>query len=107
MSNIGLPGVTTNVSLDALPTHGQTVAYRRYWAPYLRSMMEYSWAWQEYPTYALLFTPGSASATSLNSKMEQAIVNLIWSPFAQYKERPGRHCLGLDPAAVSQQLEHR
>lgn len=33
----------------------------------------------------LLFAPGTASATSLNSTMQQAIVNLIWSPFAELR----------------------
>ena len=42
-------------------------------------------AWQQYPSYALMFAPGSASATFLNSNMEQAIVNLIWSPFAELR----------------------
>ena len=32
-----------------------------------------------------MFAPGSASATFLNSNMEQAIVNLIWSPFAELR----------------------
>jgi hypothetical protein len=48
----------------------------------LRSNFVYSYAWQQYPSYALFFVPGSAAATGLNSNMEQAIVNLIWSPFA-------------------------
>ena len=29
--------------------------------------------------------PGSVSATSLNNNMQQAIVNLIWSPFAELR----------------------
>ncbi len=82
LSNVGLPGTTSDFSLDALPTYGATVAYRHFWMPELRSNFVYSYAAQQYPSYALLFTPGSASATALNTNMEQAIVNLIWSPFA-------------------------
>lgn len=84
LSNIGLP--VTNFSLDALPTYGATVAYRRFWIPQLRSNIAYSWAWQEYPSYALAFIPGSPSAVFLNNNMQQGIVNLIWSPFAQYHD---------------------
>ena len=83
LSNIGLPGTATDFDIDALPTYGVTGAYRRFWTPQLRSNFVYSYAWQQYPSYALLFTPGSVAATSLNSNMQQAIVNLIWSPFAQ------------------------
>jgi hypothetical protein len=85
LSNIGLPGVTNNFSLDPLPTYGASIAYRRFWMPELRSNFVYSYAWQNYPSYALLFVPGSAAATGLNTNMEQAIVNLIWSPFAVQK----------------------
>jgi hypothetical protein len=85
LSNVGLPGTATSFSFDPLPTHGATVAYRRFWTPQVRSNFVYSYAWQDYPTYALLFTPGSISATSLNSTMQQAIVNLIWSPFAELR----------------------
>jgi DcaP outer membrane protein len=85
LSNIGLPGVGTDASLDALPTYGATVAYRRFWTPQLRSNFAYSAAWQEYPSYALMFVPASASATSLNATMQQGIANLIWSPFAELR----------------------
>jgi DcaP outer membrane protein len=84
LSNIGLPGVT-DFTLDPLPTYGASVAYRRFWTPQLRSNFVYSYAWQQYPSYALFFVPGSASATLLNTTMEQAIVNLIWSPFAELR----------------------
>ena len=84
LSNIGLPGAF-DVTLDALPTYGATAAYRHFWMPELRSNFVYSYAWQQYPSYALFFVPGSVSATSLNSNMEQAIVNLIWSPFAELR----------------------
>jgi hypothetical protein len=83
LSDIGLPGTATDFSLDPLPTWGVTAAYRRFWMTQLRTNVAYSYARQDYPSYALLFTPGSASAVLLNSKMEQAIVNLIWSPFAE------------------------
>ena len=82
LTNLGLTNATTDFTQDALTTYGATVAYRRFWTPQLRSNLAYSYARQEYPSYALGFTPGSISATSLNSEMQQAIVNLIWSPFA-------------------------
>jgi hypothetical protein len=85
LSNIGLAGVVSDFSFDPIQSYGVTVAYRRFWTPQVRSSFVYSHAWQEYPSYALAFTPGSASATSLNSDMQQAIANLIWSPFAQQR----------------------
>jgi hypothetical protein len=86
LSNIGLPGTAFDFSLDPLPTYGATAAYRHFWGmPELRSNFVYSYAWQQYPSYALFFVPGSVSATSLNSNMQQAIVNLIWSPFAELR----------------------
>jgi hypothetical protein len=85
LSNIGLPGTAFDFSVDALPTYGATAAYRHFWIPELRSNFVYSYAWQQYPSYALFFVPGSVSATSLNTNMEQAIVNLIWSPFAELR----------------------
>ncbi|WP_426614353.1 DcaP family trimeric outer membrane transporter [Bradyrhizobium sp. McL0616] len=84
LSNIGLPGVV-DPSLDALPTYGASAGYRHFWTPQVRSNFVYSYAWQQYPSYAQLFVPGSASATSLNSTMQQGIVNLIWSPFAELR----------------------
>jgi hypothetical protein len=80
-----LPGTAFDFTFDALPTYGTTAAYRRFWMPELQSNFVYSYAWQQYPSYALLFTPGSVPTTSLNSNMEQAIVNLIWSPFAELR----------------------
>lgn len=80
LSSIGLPGTT--FSFDAVPTYGFTAAYRRFWTTQVRSNVAYSYARQDYPSYGLEFPPGSAAATSLNSNMQQAIVNLIWSPFA-------------------------
>jgi DcaP outer membrane protein len=84
VSNIGLPGVTS-VSLDPVTSYGASVAYRRFWSPQLRSTFAFSYAQQNYPAYALLFTPGTAATTSINSKLDQAIVNLIWSPFAELR----------------------
>jgi len=81
LSNIGLPG--TAVSLDAIPTYGFTMAYRRFWTTQVRSNAAYSYARQDYPSYASEFTSGSAAATGLNRTMQQAVVNLIWSPFAE------------------------
>src|SRR5262245_57784457 len=73
LSNIGLPGVA-DFSFDALPTYGASAGYRRFWTPQLRSNFIYSYAWQQYPTYAQFFVPGSISATSLNTTMQQGIV---------------------------------
>ncbi|WP_426533103.1 DcaP family trimeric outer membrane transporter [Bradyrhizobium sp. McL0615] len=84
LSNIGLPGVV-DVGLDALPTYGASAGYRRFWTPQWRSNFVYSYARQQYPSYALFFVPGSASATLLNNTMQQGIVNLIWSPFAELR----------------------
>ena len=39
----------------------------------------------DYPSYALGFAPGSASATSLNRDYQQVFANLIWSPFAEMR----------------------
>lgn len=84
VSNIGLPGVTS-VSLDPVTSYGASTAYRHFWTPQLRSTFAYSYAQQNYPAYALLFTPGTAATTSINSRLDQAIVNLIWSPFAELR----------------------
>ena len=81
LSNIGLPGTFANFSLNPLPTYGAIVAYRRFWTPQLRSNISYAYAHEDYPSYALGFTPGSGAALALNSDMQQVFVNLIWSPF--------------------------
>jgi hypothetical protein len=82
LSNIGLPETSTSFSFDAIPTYGVTAAYRRFWTTQLRSNVSYSYARQDYPSYASQFMPGSASAVLLNKDMQQVFVNLIWSPFA-------------------------
>jgi hypothetical protein len=84
LSNMGLPGVTGG-SLDALPTYGVVAAYRRFWTTQLRSNVSYAYARQDFPSYALEFTPGSVSALGLNRDMQQVFVNLIWSPFAEVR----------------------
>lgn len=85
LSNIGLPGVVGG-SLDALPAYGAIAAYRRFWTPQLRSNFAYSYARQDYPSYALGFNPGSPSALGLNRDMQQVFVNLIWSPFGTIRD---------------------
>ena len=85
LTNLGLPGTNTSVNLDPLPTYGVIAAYRRFWTTSLRSNISYAWSRQDYPSYALAFTPGSASAISLNRDMQQVFVNLIWSPFADIR----------------------
>lgn len=84
LTNIGLPGVIGG-SLDPLPAYGVVASYRRFWTPKLRSNFAYSYARQDYPSYALQFTPGSPSALGLNRDMQQAFVNLIWSPFGSIR----------------------
>jgi len=85
LTNMGLPGVGANASLDPLPTYGVIAGYRRFWTEKWRSNFAYSYARQEYPSYARQFTPGSASAVLLNHDMQQVFVNLIWSPFAEVR----------------------
>ncbi len=86
LSNIGLPGTATGFSFDPLPTYGAIVAYRRFWTTKLRSNISYAYSHEDYPSYALQFTPGSASALALNTDMQQVFVNLIWSPFAEVRD---------------------
>jgi len=86
LSNIGLQGVYTNVSLNPVPTYGFVVAYRRFWTPQLRSNVSYAYAREDYPSYASGFVPGTLPATSLNRDMQQVFVNLIWSPFARLRD---------------------
>jgi len=81
LTNLGMPGVDSP-SLDAIASYGATIAYRRFWSTQLRSNFAYSYSRNDYPSYALGFTPGSASATSLNRDYQQVFANLIWSPFA-------------------------
>jgi len=62
----------------------------------------YSYAWQQYPSYAPIFScPDRTSATLLNSNLQQGIVNLIWSPFAEVRgntvgEPGGLRCRALE-----------
>ena len=85
LSNLGLPGITS-FSLNPLPTYGAIAAYRRFWTTQLRSNVSYAYSREDYPSYALNFTPGSASALGLNRDMQQVFVNLIWSPFAEIRD---------------------
>lgn len=85
LSNIGMPNVQGRVSLDPTTAWGATLAYRRFWLAQLRSNFAYSYARQDFPGYALGFAPGSSAATSLNRNIQQGIVNLIWSPFAEVR----------------------
>ena len=82
VTNLGMSGVTGG-SLDPLPTYGVVASYRRLWTPQLRSNLSYAYSRQDYPSYALQFTPGSPSALNLNRDMQQVFVNLIWSPFGK------------------------
>jgi hypothetical protein len=86
LSNIGLPGTATGFSFNPLPTYGVIAAYRRFWTTKLRSNVAYAYSHEDYPSYALQFTPGSASALALNTDMQQVFVNLIWSPFAELRD---------------------
>ena len=81
LSNIGLPGSSSSFSLNALPTYGAIVAYRRFWTPQLRSNLSYAYAHEDYPSYALRFHARFGRPRSaLNRDMQQVFVNLIWSP---------------------------
>jgi len=86
LSNIGLPGTATGFTFDPVPAYGGIVAYRRFWTPQLRSNFSYAYARQDYPDYALGFTPGSTAAVLLNREMTQAFANLIWSPFGSVSD---------------------
>ena len=86
LSNIGLPGVGNAPSIDAVPTYGAIVAYRRFWTPQVRTNVSYAYAHADFPSYALQFTPGSNSALFLNRDMQQVFVNLIWSPFGHVRD---------------------
>ena len=68
-------------SLDALPTYGGTIGYRRFWSDFVRSTVAYSYARQDFPS-SIRFSPGSSGALAQNREMQQVIANLIWSPFA-------------------------
>ncbi len=85
LSNLGLPGITS-FSLNPLPTYGFIAAYRRFWTNQLRSNISYAYSREDYPSYALQFTPGSVSALALNRDMQQVFVNLIWSPFGDVRD---------------------
>ncbi len=85
ISNIGMPGLAGRVSLDPVPAWGVTAGYRRFWTPQIRSNVTYSFSRQDFPSYALAFTPGSAAATSLNRDVQQVFANIIWSPFGQVR----------------------
>jgi hypothetical protein len=81
LSNIGLPGVI-NFSLDPLPTYGASIAYRRFWMPELRSNFVYSYAWHQYPSYALplrnfFFQPTNCTFAKLNWARKLAAPNGI------------------------------
>ncbi len=84
VTDLGLPEVTSP-SLDAVASYGATIAYRRFWTTQLRSNFAYSYSRNDYPSYALGFAPGSASAVSLNREYQQVFANLIWSPFAEVR----------------------
>jgi hypothetical protein len=84
LTDLGLPGVL-QPGLDTIPAYGATIAYRRFWTTTLRSNFTYAYARNDYPSYALLFVPGSAPATSLNQETQQVFANLIWSPFAEMR----------------------
>jgi hypothetical protein len=84
VSNFGLASANAGLVVQALPTYGITVAYRRMWTEQLRSNFSYSWARQDYPGFVREFTPGSPLALSLNREVQQAFANIIWSPFASF-----------------------
>ena len=84
-SNIGLPSAGNRITLDPVPAWGVTVGYRRFWTDTVRSNFSYSYARQDFASYASQFDPGSASATGLNRVVQQYFANLIWSPFGSVR----------------------
>jgi len=86
LSNIGEPGTFTSFSFTPLPTQGAIVAYRRFRTTQFSSNFSYAYSYEDYPSYALQFTPDSASALALNTDMQQVFANLIWSPFATIRD---------------------
>jgi hypothetical protein len=76
LSNIGEPGTFTSFSFTPLPTQGAIVAYRRFRTTQFSSNFSYAYSYEDYPSYALQFTPDSASALALNTNMQQVSANL-------------------------------
>ena len=85
VSNLGLANAG-GLRFDTVPAWGATLAYRRFWTPTLRSHLTYAYARQDFPSYTLGFTPGSASAIGLNRDVQQVFANLIWSPFGSLRD---------------------
>jgi hypothetical protein len=83
-TNLGLPGVGSDFSVDAVPAWGFIAGYRRFWnsSATFRSNLSYGYTHVDFPSYASLFDPGSTAALTLNSDMHQFVANTIWSPFA-------------------------
>ena len=86
LTNLDQPGAIGGYRVDPLASYGATLAYRRFWTPQLRSNFSLAYARNNYPSYALGFAPGSSSAVFLNREMQQAFVNLIWSPFGDIRD---------------------
>ena len=82
LTNLGLPGSANDVTINPVPSFGAIAAYRRFWTTQFRSNFSYAYARSNFPSYALQFAPGSASAVFLDREMQQVFANLIWSPFA-------------------------
>jgi len=68
-------------SLDAVPSYGATIGYRRFWTDFVRSTVSYAYARQDFPS-SIRFGTGTPGALARNREMQQVIANLIWSPFA-------------------------
>jgi hypothetical protein len=82
ISDIGL-NAARSYAVEAVPSWGALVGYRRFWSDTLRSTLSYAWARQDFDSeIAGRFAPGSRGALALNREMQQVIANLIWSPFA-------------------------
>jgi hypothetical protein len=82
ISDVGL-NADRSYAVEAVPSWGTLIGYRRFWNDRLRSTLSYAWARQDFDgALAARFAPGSAGALALNREMQQVIANLIWSPFA-------------------------
>jgi hypothetical protein len=77
-TSYGLAGVTAaNSRFDAVNVLTGMVGYRLAWTPTLRSNFVYAYAEYDYADYVRQFT---TTAGNVNTRVQQASVNLIWSP---------------------------
>ncbi|WP_431282293.1 DcaP family trimeric outer membrane transporter [Humitalea sp. 24SJ18S-53] len=66
--------------LDTVDVFSVSVGYQRRWSDTVRSNFFYGYAQLDYPSFANQFSPTGAGAPLLNTRMNQAVANIIWSP---------------------------